>query len=160
MQPPKQDTPLAVQLKPHISRAGLRHIGRLAKLRNECNNTTKLHLEIFNDSDLNLLHINLKINPAKSDKCRRPTTVKPLKGSDAPGGKATIQRILARSEPRRVRRGRRKTWVEEFLVQWGPEYCTSGEALKQYYMGFDIESIPSLEDSNLTQDLLPFVATK
>ncbi len=44
----------------------------------------------------------------KSDKRRRPTTVEPVKGSDAPGDKATIKRILARSEPRRVRHGRLK----------------------------------------------------
>jgi hypothetical protein len=48
----------------------------------------------------------------RSDKRRRPTTIEPLRGSDAPGDKATILRILARSEPRRVRHGRRKTWVE------------------------------------------------
>ena len=47
-----------------------------------------------------------------SDKRRRPTTVEPLRGSDAPGDKASIQRILARSEPRRIRHGRHKTWVE------------------------------------------------
>ncbi len=96
----------------------------------------------------------------KSDKRRRPTTIEPLRGSDAPGDNANIQRILARSEPRRVRHGRRKTWVEEYLVEWGPEYCTFGEALEQYYMGFDIESITSIDDSTLSQDVLPFVATK
>ncbi len=51
-----------------------------------------------------------------SDKRRRPTTVEPLRGSDAPGDKASIQRILARSEPRRIRHGRHKMWVEEYLV--------------------------------------------
>jgi hypothetical protein len=95
-----------------------------------------------------------------SDKRRRPTTVEPLRGSDAPGDKASIQRILARSEPRRIRHGRHKTWVEEYLVQWGPEHCTFGEALEQYYLGFDIESITSLDDSTRSQDLLPFVAKK
>ena len=89
-----------------------------------------------------------------SDKRRRPTTVEPLRGSDAPGDKASIQRILARSEPRRFHHGRHKTWVEEYLVQWGPEHCTFGEALEQYYLGFDIESISSLDDSTLSQDLL------
>ena len=82
-----------------------------------------------------------------SDKRRRPTTIEPIRGSDAPGDKASIQCILARSEPRRVRHGRYKTWVEEYLVQWGPEHCTFGEALEQYYLGFDVESISSLEDS-------------
>jgi len=96
----------------------------------------------------------------KSNKRRRPTTIELLKGSDAPGDKATIQRILARSGPRRVRHGRRKSWVEEFLVRWVPEYCTFGDALEQYYMGFDIVSIASLEKSTLSQDLLPFIATK
>ena len=95
-----------------------------------------------------------------SDKRRRPTTIEPLRGSDAPGDKATIQRILARSKPRRVRHGRQKTWVEEYLVQWGPEHCTFGEALEQYYLGFDIESISSLDDSTPSQAILPFVATK
>ena len=85
-----------------------------------------------------------------SAKRRRTTTVEPLRGSGAPGDKASIQRILARSEPIRVRHGRYKTWVEEYLVQWGPEYCTFGEALKLYYMGFDIESISSLEGSTLS----------
>jgi hypothetical protein len=43
-------------------------------------------------------------------------------------------------------------------VQWGPEHCTFGEALEQYHLGFDIESITSLDDSTKSQDLLPFVA--
>jgi hypothetical protein len=67
---------------------------------------------------------------------------------------------MAQSEPRCVRHGRRKTWVKEFLVQWGPEYCTFGNALELYYRGFDIVSISSLENPTLSQDLLPFVATK
>ncbi len=50
--------------------------------------------------------------------------------------------------------------MEEFLVQWGPEHCTFGEALEQYKMGFDIVSITSLEVTVPTQDLLTFVATK
>ena len=69
----------------------------------------------------------------------RATTIKPLRGSDAPGEKVSIQQVLAQSEPRRVRHGRRSTWEEEFLVQWGPGHCTFGEALEQYYLGFDIE---------------------
>jgi len=62
MQASRQDTPTSIQLKSPISRAGLTQIGRLAKLRNECNTTTKIHPEIPDDSDLNPLHINLKIN--------------------------------------------------------------------------------------------------
>ena len=53
---------MPTQLKPPIFQAGLRQIGILAKLRNECNTTTKLYPEIANDSDINPLHINLKIN--------------------------------------------------------------------------------------------------
>ena len=95
-----------------------------------------------------------------SSKRGRPTTIDPFRGSDAPGDKASIQQIKARTEPRRVRHGRCSTWVEEFLVQWGPEHCTFGEALEQYYLGFDIESITSLETTVSSQDLLLFVATK
>jgi hypothetical protein len=62
MHPTRQDTTTPIQLKPPISRAGLRQIERLAKLRNGCNTTTKLHPEIANDPDLNPLNINLKIN--------------------------------------------------------------------------------------------------
>ena len=63
-----------------------------------------------------------------SSKRGRPTTIEPLRSSDAPGYKASIQQIMARSEPRRIRHGRRSTWVEEFLVRWAPEHCTFGEA--------------------------------
>ena len=77
----------------------------------------------------------------------RATTIEPLRGSDASGDKASIQQVLARSKPRRVRHGRRSTWVEEFLVQWGPEHCTFRETLEQYYLGFDIESITSLKST-------------
>ncbi len=52
----------------------------------------------------------------------RATTIEPLRGSDAPGDKGSIQQVLAQSEPSRVRHGRRSTWVEDFLVQWLPEY--------------------------------------
>jgi len=93
-------------------------------------------------------------------KRRRAIIIEPLRGSDAPGNKSTIQQMLARSKPRRVRHGRRSTWVEEFLVQWGPEYCTFRDALEQYYLGFDIVSMPSLESTVPSQDLPPFVATK
>ena len=72
------------------------------------------------------------------------TAVEPLRGRDAPGDKAVIQHILARCELRRVRHGRRSAWVEEFLVKWGPETCTSGDALEQYNLGIDIVSIASL----------------
>jgi len=80
-------------------------------------------------------------------KRRRATTIEPLRGSDAPGDKAFIRQVLDRSKPRRVRHGRRSTWVEEFLVQWGPEHCTFGKALEPYYLGFDIESITSLKST-------------
>ena len=73
--------------------------------------------------------------------------------------KATILQILASCPPIRVQHGRRSTRVEEFLVQWGPEHCMFGDALEQYYLGFDIESITSLESTVSFQDLLPFVAT-
>jgi hypothetical protein len=87
-------------------------------------------------------------------------TIEPLRGSDAPGDKASIQQIFARSELRRVRHNHRSTCVEEFLVQWGQEHCTFGEALEQYNLGFDIVSITSLDDTVPTQSLLPFVAAK
>ncbi len=90
----------------------------------------------------------------------RATTIETLRGSDAPGDKASTQQVLARSEPRRVRHGRRSTWVEEFLIQWGLEHCTFGEAFEQYYLGFDIESITSLESTVFSHDPLPFVTTK
>ncbi len=43
MQPPRQETPVPAKLKPPMSHAELRQIGILAKLRKQCNNTTKLH---------------------------------------------------------------------------------------------------------------------
>ena len=61
MQQPRHDTTPPTQPKPPISRAGLRQIGRIAKLRNECNNITKHHPEITNNADLDPIHINLKI---------------------------------------------------------------------------------------------------
>jgi len=61
MQPPNHDTTPPTQLKPPISRAGLRQIGRLSKLKNECNNTTKHHPEISNNADLNPIHRTIKI---------------------------------------------------------------------------------------------------
>jgi hypothetical protein len=90
----------------------------------------------------------------------RVIIIEPLRGSDAPGDKASIQQVLALSEPRRVRHGRRSSWAEEFLVQRAPEYCTFGEALEQYCLEFDIESITMLESTVPSQDLLPFVAIK
>ena len=69
LQTQKPDTPTAAQPKPPISSAGLRQISRLAKLRNECNKTTKLYPEASNDHERNPIHINEKINtllnPAK-----------------------------------------------------------------------------------------------
>ena len=56
-----------------------------------------------------------KRNPASKQK---PTpTIEPLRGSDAPGGNASILRVLSHTEPRRVKHNRRYTCVEEFLVQ-------------------------------------------
>jgi hypothetical protein len=48
----------------------------------------------------------------------------------------------------------------EFLVQWGPENCTFGDALEQYNLGFNSVSINSLENTVSSQDLLPLVASK
>jgi hypothetical protein len=62
MQETRQETTTPVTLKPPIARAGLRQIGRLAKLRNKCNTTTKLYPEIVNDPVLNPPHINQNIN--------------------------------------------------------------------------------------------------
>jgi hypothetical protein len=62
MQETRQEATTPASLKPPISRAGLRQIGRLAKLRNECNTTTKLYPEIVNDPVLNPPHINQKNN--------------------------------------------------------------------------------------------------
>ncbi len=67
---------------------------------------------------------------------------------------------MARTEPRRVRHGRRSTWVEEFLVQWGPEHCIFREALEQYNLEFDIVSITNLDDKVPTQDLQTLVTDK
>ena len=91
---------------------------------------------------------------------RRAGSKRGQKGSDAPGDKASIRHILACTELRCVRHGRRSTWVEEFLVQWGPEHCTFGEALEQYYMEFGIVSFTSLKNTVSTLSLLPFVAAK
>jgi hypothetical protein len=92
-----------------------------------------------------------KRNPASK---RKPTPiVEPLRGSDAPGGNASIISVLARAEPRKIERNRRFTHVEEFLVQWGPERCTVDEAQEQYMLGFNIVSIASLDDRVPTQDL-------
>ncbi len=84
-----------------------------------------------------------KRNPASK---RKPTpTIAPLRGSDARGGNASILNIVPRAEPRKVKYNRRFTYVEEFLVQWGPEICTLNEAQEQYTMGFNIVSIASLD---------------
>ncbi len=88
------------------------------------------------------------------------TTVEPLRGSDAPWDTAAIHHILARSEPRRIKHGRRSTWIEEFLVRWEPETCTFEEALEQYRIGFHISSIISLEENVPSQSLAHLVSTK
>ena len=50
--------------------------------------------------------------------------------------------------------------MEEFLVRWGPEHCTFGEALDYYYLGFDTESITNLESTVSSQNQSLFVETK
>jgi hypothetical protein len=100
-------------------------------------------------------------NRGPTNKRKAPQTIAPIKVSDAPGGNASIQKVLARSEPRRIRHIRRSTYVEEFLVQWGPEKCTPAEALEQYTLGFNIvSSITSLDDEVPSSDLQPYVSVK
>ena len=69
MQTQRPNTPTITQPKPPISRAGLRQISRLAKLRNKCNKSTKLYPEASTDHERNPIDINEKIttilNPAK-----------------------------------------------------------------------------------------------
>ena len=69
METPRQYISTITQLKPPISKAGRRQIGRLVKLRNECNKTTKLYLETSTDHARTPMHIIEKIttllNPAK-----------------------------------------------------------------------------------------------
>jgi hypothetical protein len=62
IQTPKQDTSTITQLKPPISKAGLRQIGRLVKLRNECNKPTKLYPETSTNHAMTPIHINEKMN--------------------------------------------------------------------------------------------------
>ena len=62
MQDPRQDLITITQLEPPIFRSGLRQIGRVAKLRNECNKTTKLYPDAANDHAMSPIHINEKIN--------------------------------------------------------------------------------------------------
>jgi len=61
IQRPKQDTNNTTQLKPPISKSGLRQIGRLAKIRHECNKTTTQHPDDANIHALNPIHINKNI---------------------------------------------------------------------------------------------------
>jgi len=75
--------------------------------------------------------ITLHIRPNRSGhKWKTHPTVEPLRGSDALGDKAAIHQIVARSEPMRIKHGRRSTWVDEFQVRWNPKECTFGEALE------------------------------
>ena len=74
------------------------------------------------------------------------TTREPLRGSDANGENAGISLILERCTPRRITHNKNSTYVEEFLVQWDPEYCTLHEAQIQQAQGFVITSITSLEE--------------
>jgi hypothetical protein len=99
-------------------------------------------------------------NNRPGHKRKTRNTVKPLRGSDAPGDKATIHHIIARSEPGRIKHGRRSTWVNEFLERWEQEECTFGEALEQYRLGFDIASITGKDDQVPSGLLQPFVTAK
>ena len=71
-----------------------------------------------------------------------------------------IHHIFARSKPKRIKHGRRCTWVEELLVRWEPETCTFGDALDQYRLGFDIWSIASLEENIPSHSLQHYVSAK
>jgi hypothetical protein len=53
-------TPATLRLSINLP-SGTRHIGRLTKLRNECNTTNKLHSEKAHDPDQNPPHITRKI---------------------------------------------------------------------------------------------------
>jgi hypothetical protein len=86
--------------------------------------------------------------------------VEPLRGIDVTGDKAGIHLILACPGPRRVKHGRKATWVEEFLVWWEPQACIFGEALEQYRLGFDITSITNMEDVVPSHAFQPFVSTR
>jgi len=88
------------------------------------------------------------------------TTVEPLRGSDAPGDKATIRHIFAHFEPIRIKHDRRFAWAEEFLVRWEHVTYTFGEALEQYRWGFDRVSITSMENDIPSHSLQPFVSAK
>jgi hypothetical protein len=60
LQPLRNYVTTPTQLRPPIFRAGLRQIGRLVKLRNECDTTTNLHPKIANNPVFNPIHINIK----------------------------------------------------------------------------------------------------
>jgi hypothetical protein len=62
MQTPRSDTTTNTQPKSPISRAGLRQISRLTKLRNECNKSAKLNPDASKDHEQNSIHTNIKIN--------------------------------------------------------------------------------------------------
>jgi len=101
----------------------------------------------------------LHIRPSRSGHKRKThPTVEPLWGSDAPGDKAAIHHILARSKPVRIKHGHRSTWVDEFLIRWEPEKF--GEALENYRLGFDVVSITSKDAQVPSNSLQPFVVAK
>jgi hypothetical protein len=57
-------------------------------------------------------HVEGKARAPRGQACAkrlRSTTIEPLRGSDAPGYKASIQQILARIAPIRIRHNRRST---------------------------------------------------
>jgi len=105
--------------------------------------------------------ITLHIPPSRPGHKRKiHINVKLARDSDAPGDMAAIQHILARSEPRRIKHGRRSTRVEELLVRWELETCTFGDVLEQYRLGFDILSITSTEENIPSHSLQPFISIK
>jgi hypothetical protein len=60
MQPPRQDIAMPTHLKPPISKAGLRQLGRLARLKNESKTIPSLHPDTADDRTQKLIHINIK----------------------------------------------------------------------------------------------------
>jgi hypothetical protein len=107
------------------------------------------------------VRITLHIRPSPSGHKRKTRpTVEPLRGSDLPWDKAAIHHISARSEPMRIKHGRRCTWVDELLVRWKLEECTFGETLEQYRLGFDVVSITSRDARVPSNSLQPFLAAK
>ena len=102
--------------------------------------------------------------PTSQSRQKRKTRnmVELLRGSDAPVSMrpSTISTIGPRSEPKRIKHGRRSTWVEVILVRWEPEMCTFGDELDRYRLDFDIMSITSLEENIPSHSQHPLVSVK